>query len=394
MATELLADAPALRRGRRELALGAMAAHGIDVLLLGREANTRYVSGANRLWTAGTRPFGPGCVVVRATGAVHLVSTWDEGVPDDIPHENLFGITWNPGKLLAWLQGIEGVASARRFGTDSLTPRFAQLLPRLWPDAEFVDAEPLLEATRRRKTPEEVTAIRASIEVAESALAAAVEALRPGATERHLAAVFMAAMADLGVTTPATQRVAWASGAGRPSDEARGRPLVPEDLVVFEAGVVAGGYLGEVGRTWPVAPEAAGPAAGALSARLERLQQGLIDACRPGAPASDLLAVYAAHGLDAPPVPVATGLGLGFDRPVVHRDLPDTAAHEELVPGMVLAVTAWVRDDRERDALCRDAVLITDAGPEVLTHSPRWSGEDPGAPHRTTARAKDGANDD
>src|SRR6478752_7769317 len=117
MPTEVLADGPALRAGRRERALAQMDAHGIDVLLLGREANARYVSGAQRLWTAGTRPFGPGCVVVRATGAIHLVSTWDEGVPDDIPHEHLFGITFNSQNTLAMLTGIDGAATARTVAT-------------------------------------------------------------------------------------------------------------------------------------------------------------------------------------------------------------------------------------------------------------------------------------
>ncbi|HXW33489.1 MAG TPA: aminopeptidase P family N-terminal domain-containing protein, partial [Acidimicrobiales bacterium] len=140
MPTEILADGLELRDARRARAFAAMEADDIDVLLLGREANARYFAGAQRLWTAGTRPFGPGCVVVRQSGAVHLVSTWDEGVPGDIPHENLFGITWNPGNLLAWLRGIDGVTEARRIGTDSLTPRFAQLLPKLFPAAEFVDA--------------------------------------------------------------------------------------------------------------------------------------------------------------------------------------------------------------------------------------------------------------
>src|SRR5580658_10982488 len=97
MPTEVLADDRGLREARRRRALAEMAAHDIDVLLLGSEANARYVAGAQRLWTAGTRPFGPGCVVVRATGAVHLVSSWDEGIPDDIPHDHLFGITWSPG---------------------------------------------------------------------------------------------------------------------------------------------------------------------------------------------------------------------------------------------------------------------------------------------------------
>src|SRR5260370_6902978 len=79
----------------------AMAAAGIDVLVLGREANARYVSGADRLWLAGTRPFAPGCVVVRETGAVHLLSVTDDGVPPSIPVDRLYPITWNPLNLIA-----------------------------------------------------------------------------------------------------------------------------------------------------------------------------------------------------------------------------------------------------------------------------------------------------
>src|SRR5579875_670180 len=220
MPTDVLPDQAGLRQARRRRAFAQMADDGIDVLLLGREANARYVSGAQRLWTAGTRPFGPGCVLVRATGAVHLVSTWDEGIPDDIPHEHLFGITWNPGNLIAWLRGIEGVAEAKRIGTDSSTPRFATLLPKVFPGAEFVDAEPALEAARRVKTAEEIEAVRAALAVAETALAAAVDALRPGVTERHLTALFMESMAAQGVTTPATQQVARVVGA--PADARHG----------------------------------------------------------------------------------------------------------------------------------------------------------------------------
>ena len=31
----------------------------LDILVLGRQANVRYVTGAPQLWVAGTRPFGP-----------------------------------------------------------------------------------------------------------------------------------------------------------------------------------------------------------------------------------------------------------------------------------------------------------------------------------------------
>src|SRR5262245_24556420 len=141
MALEILPDSSTLRGGRRQRALAQMEAHDLDVLVLGRQANVRYVTGAQQLWVAGTRPFGPACVVVRATGAIHLLSTWDEGIPEDIPHENLYGISWNPVNTIAALQRIDGASSARRVGTDALSPAFAQLLPTAFPEAELVDGE-------------------------------------------------------------------------------------------------------------------------------------------------------------------------------------------------------------------------------------------------------------
>ena len=57
MATEVLPDDRALRSERRARALAQMEAHDLDVLVLGRQANVRYVAGAPQLWVAGTRPF-------------------------------------------------------------------------------------------------------------------------------------------------------------------------------------------------------------------------------------------------------------------------------------------------------------------------------------------------
>src|SRR6201992_69466 len=160
MATEVLPDERTLRSGRRQRALEQMVAHDLDVLVLGRLATVRYVTGAPQLWVAGTRPFGPSCVLVRETGAIHLLSTWDEGVPEDIPHENLYGIAWNPMNTIANLQRIDGAATAKRVGTDALSPGFAQLLPTGFPNADLVDGELAMRAARRIKTAEEVTALR------------------------------------------------------------------------------------------------------------------------------------------------------------------------------------------------------------------------------------------
>jgi Xaa-Pro dipeptidase len=368
MGTEVLADGRALRTGRRDRALAQMEEHDLDVLLLGRQANVRYVSGTPQLWVAGTRPFGPTCVVVRDTRAIHLLSTWDEGVPEDIPHENLYGIAWNPMNTIANLARIQGASTAKRVGTDALSPGFAQLLPTAFPNAELVDGELAMRAARRIKTAEEVTALRESIRVAEAGLAAAVAELRPGIGEKTLVGLLLEAMAAGGVSTPSTQDAAWVTSRDHPWRRASDDGLVRDgDLVAFSAGVLDGGYTGEVGRTWPV-----GEVNGStdLYRRWDALWDRLYEACQPGAPAIDLLTAYQAAGEELPPMPVARGLGLGFDPPVVSRHLPATAAEEHLEPGMVLAVTGYVWQSGVGAVFGREAVLITPDGPEVLTSSP------------------------
>jgi hypothetical protein len=80
-----------------------------------------------------------------------------------------------------------------------------------------------------------------------------------------------------------------------------------------------------------------------------------------------LLHAYAAAGVEPPAHPIATGLGLGFDSPVVSAQLPATADAQELEEGMVLAVTAAV-DGTFR----KEAVHITAGRPELLTTSRHW----------------------
>lgn len=370
MALEILPDAKALRTGRRERVLAQMAEHDIDILVLGRQANVRYVTGAPQLWVAGTRPFGPICEVIRETGDIHLNSTWDEGIPDEIGHDHLYGLAWNPMTLIDVLKKLPGAATVRRVGTDSLTPTFAQLLPMAFPAAELVDAEPALRAARRIKTADEIGVLRGALGVAERALEAARAELAPGVTERTLTGALMEAMAAGGITTPATQDGAWITPKDHSwrRDSAEGQ-VAEGDLVAVSAGALADGYVGEVGRTWPVGDV---PGADELFRRSNALWERLIEACRPGGVATDLLSAYEAAGEALPATPVAHGLGLGFDPPVVSADLPATSAEERLEPGMVLAVTGYVWQPGVGAVFSRDAVLIGDGGAEVLTSSPTY----------------------
>ncbi len=368
MGTEVLPDPPRLRMGRRERALAQMEAHDLDVLVLGRQANIRYVTGAPQLWIAGTRPFAPMCVVVRASGEIYLNSTDDEGVPDEIGHDHLYGLAWNPMTLIEVLKHIDGAATARRVGTDAITPTFAALLPEAFPNAELVDGEPAMRTARRIKTADEIAAMGPALRVAEKGLAAALAELRPGVSEQALAGAALEAMAAGGVSTPATQDVAWVTSREHPWR--RGSSEVqPGDLVALAAGALADGYVAEVGRTRH-AGDPVQASTRELFQRSDALYHSMIAACRPGAPTTGLLAAYEAAGEALPPMPVAHGLGLGFDPPVVSATLSAEGELDQLEAGMVLAISGYVWQEGIGAVFRRDTVHITNDGAEVLTSDP------------------------
>lgn len=372
-------DFERLRRERRARVDTVMDDLDLDVLLLGREPNARYATGVRRLAVASTRPFAPGCVIVRATGAVHLLSTWDDGVPAEVPREHLFGITWNPQSYVAVLGAIAGARDARRVGVDAMTPLFADLVRVAIPEGSLVDAAPALLAARMRKTADEVACVRTAVAITEAALVAAADALRPGVRERELLGVFDERMASMGATVPAVEGTFCVT----PAAPAPLRRLVGDgavdagDLVAMAAGALYAGYAGPVARTWPCGVGGSGPARaaqGELHRRWERLWGRLADVLRPGATGADLRAAYEASGEPLGLSPVARSVGIGYEAPVAGSTLGASFdARWRLDPGMVLAVEGWVAG-ADGGYLGGETVLITDDGHEVLStlgHGPR-----------------------
>ncbi len=319
---------------RRARVVDRMNDAGIDVLVLGREANARYVSGADRLWLAGTRPFAPGCVLPAATGEVHLLSITDDGLPPDIGADHLFPISWNPMNILDALAAIRGVAGATLIGVDGMTPLFEQLLGATLPDAALVDAEALLRELRRVKEPDEVDAIGAAVRAAEDALTQTAGELRAGVREIDLKARFEEHMTRTRLTAPAFEGTFCVAEAGAPPRTfVTDRAVRDGDRIHVRAGVMLDGFEGLVTRTLvcdgdPVrAP-------------------GLDDAvarCRVGARVGDLRS--AGIGVE--------GTGLG------HEEL---GADGVLLAGMTVAVE--VLDDGVLDGA---VVLLRAEGPQRLS---------------------------
>ncbi len=300
---------------RRTRAIDALAAAGIDMMVCGRQDHINYITGAHQLWTAGARPFGPVCTVNTATGEIFLLSTWDEGVPDDIDLDHLHGITWSGAIIYQRLAANPGMAEAKRVGIDAWSPGMAALLSAVAPNAEVVPADDILARARRTKLPSEIDTIRAACAVAAAGAEAAIA--HPGADAQRLAAG-VEAMALAGSSTPAAE------------------PRVEGPVVDFSC--IRSHYEGGLGRTAEGDPE---------------LTAGLIAACVPGATAEDLRRA-APDGQW-----LVRGCGMGYEPPVINTRY---GKGEVLEAEIVLSVGASIGADHRRDI-----VLVTETTPEILS---------------------------
>ena len=183
-ATEIVPDDAALRAARRERVLAEMERADVDILVIGREANARYVAGVRRLWTAGSRAFGAGCVLIRDGDdppVEHVGRGRPRRHPPRAPLRHLVQLADVPARAERTRRCGHG-AHRRHRRAHPLGRRHArQGLPRT---PTVVDGEQLLRRARSTKLPAEVDAIRASIGIAERALAVTLDALAPG---RHRA---------------------------------------------------------------------------------------------------------------------------------------------------------------------------------------------------------------
>ncbi len=321
---------------RLDWCLGMMVRDDIDVLILGREANARTVSDASRLWLAGTRAFAPGCVVVRRSAAVHVLANTDAVVPEGFPVDRLYGITWNPEELLASLTAIEGVPEARRVGVDGMTPLAHLLLARAMPDAEFVDAGPLLAQLWEVADPEKIEGVGHAAIVARDGLEAMRAALVAGATPHQLRGVCAAQFAFLGATTPAFEAVAAPFDPAASSWLPPARAFVDGERVTLRAGALRYGWEASLARTYVVGtPSVEQPAPGGWA--------DLVAACVPGTTAGALRARGA----------VVHGAGRGVEP--WSDDLV-------LVADLMLAIE--LRDDQ---CLRQDVLRITASAPTPVT---------------------------
>jgi Xaa-Pro aminopeptidase len=196
------------------------------------------------------------------------------------------------------------------------------------------------------------------------------ELLRPGLTERGVAARIAEAMLAEGHARVDFTYVASGPNAASPHHEAAGRVLREGDVVVVDiGGMMPTGYCSDSTRTYAIGQPPADFAA--YYAVLKDAQQAACESVRPGvsAEAVDAAArsVITAAGYGEWFIH-RTGHGIGLE---THEDPYIVAGNAEpLEPGMAFSVEPGIYPGAH-GARIEDIVVCTDSGVEMLTNAGR-----------------------
>jgi Xaa-Pro aminopeptidase len=363
---------------RAAAAREAMDAEGLDALVAFSRGHvtqygdveflTAYTPVARMVYAVMTRS-GRGPVLIAPTPA----DRWYASRQPDAPEvrvagggDLLSGADDLPAAVAAVLteEGVEG-GRVGVTGMRSLLPvgEFESLRGAL-PDADLVDAGPLMARLKLVKSEEEVAEVRRTVAIGDAGFRAAQQALRAGVTDAEVGAAIRAEIFARG----ARDALIFVSAEPYFLSWAQGRPFRDGDLTSVYVEVVGpSGYWVEVGGLLALGEPQDEHLR--VAAACHEAARAAAEKLRPGLPAGD-----AARAIDA--VADAAGLrsgiwhghgvGVDHDGPVI------TAAEElPLEAGMTISVHPnFCSADERFGASAVDTYLVTEAGAERLSAIP------------------------
>ena len=235
----------------------------------------------------------------------------------------------------------------------------------------YTDVEEPLREMRLIKSADEVARLKKAVQLIEDTLGETLKTFKVGQTEMEIVAELEFQMKRLGADGPSFSTMVLAGEkSALPHGTPGSRQVQEGDLLLFDIGVAADGYVSDITRTFAV---------GKVSEQLREIYETVLAAneaaiaeVRPGVTfahldktARDLIAArgygeYFMHRL---------GHGLGMDvheYPSVHGQNQET-----LRPGMVFTIEPGVYVPGVGGVRIEDDVLVTESGVEVLSKFPK-----------------------
>ena len=348
---------------RRLAATHAFDEPGIDVLVVSRLPNVRYLSGFTG--SNGILVVSPAGAVLVTDGRYTLQAAREcPGVEVSVTA----GSQASPAPLVA--------AAARRLGAgragfESDMVTFQGHADLAAEGLDLVPTRGVVDRVRWVKDADELTAIQGAQDVTDAAFEAIVGVLTAGMSERAVAFELDAAMRRAGGDKPAFDAiVAFGPNAAEPHHRPTGRELARGDLVKMDFGALLDGYHSDMTRTVAFG-EPSGRAREVYQAVWEAQRAG-VQALVSGATGGQVDAVARDAVADAGFGDAFThglGHGVGLE---IHEGPSLRRGGADVVPvGAVVTVEPGVYLGGEFGVRIEDMVQVTPAGPRVMAASPK-----------------------
>jgi Xaa-Pro aminopeptidase len=346
--------------GRLDRVRSWLAEESIDALLVSQPENRVYLSG-----------FTGSSGVLFISADLALIATdfrYFAQVGIESPHFELVEVTSTFADVLPDLLARQ---QPRRlaFEADHATFADAQEWAQVAPDPEWVPTKGVIMEMRAVKDAREIETLREAIRLTDEALAAGLEQVRAGMTERELAWAFERYMRKNGAAAASFEIIVAAGPNGaRPHARASGDALPLGEPIVIDMGARVDGYCADLTRTVCLGQPADAQRFWEIYDTVMLAQQAAEAAVRPGLTGKEIDAVArdliseAGYGEDF-------GHGLGHGVGLAIHELPRLSRFgtSPLVAGNVVTVEPGIYLPDWGGVRIEDVVLVTENGVEVLT---------------------------
>ncbi len=398
MPAVIVESRPELGRMQRDRSVrlhDAMAAQGVDALVLLGNANVAYATGGGLpLADPGRANIErPVAVVTAGDERPHLFTPFPKlaaeelGLPADHVHPPAYP-EFDEGAVAFGRALAELVAPTAKVGVDELSGSMRRAADVLFPSGRPVSGDDVVGAAKLIKTPDELGFLRRALEITEQAIAPVQAMLAPGVRQVDLTATFLAAAFDLGadsnILDPIFQVMPLRLEDGPFTTHGdiacplvtTERTLEQGDVLWVDTGLSYAGFSSDFGRTWLVGVEPTERQQAQY--RLWRdLLAAVLDTVRAGATGGDLTrAALAANGDRRKPwmQHFYLGHGLGIESaesPFIGTDIGEAYDERQVLEaGTVLVLEPLVWDDGAAGYRSEEVLVVTDDGFISLTDYP------------------------
>jgi Xaa-Pro aminopeptidase len=364
----------------KEKAKKAFEKRNIDVLIATTPVNVFYCSGLptnhvapNPILYVLNNQF-PNIVLINREGEQHLIH-W-------MLYQSTNKFTWikDTNAILTPKAALEGIAKkltdwgmgskSCNIALESLMPRYeSEFIRQRFPQAQIVDGDGAFLDMRIIKSEEEIRRIKQSTMIAEKAINAMIEAVKPGITDLNLLQIARRTIVDQGAE--GWDHLTMGIGDSDPEAPGTGRAMQPGDLSRFDIGAVWQGYVSDLSRE--VVIGSAADAANIAMDNMIKLQEYCISNVKPGVKPKDLdgLCKTWKKAQNMRGGSFITIHSIGLETEETHLMSPMISEQFPFEPNMVMDIEVWQMVSNYGLVGIEDCYRVTPSGCEPISKLPK-----------------------